>query len=172
MLGVGIGWLREEFDALGVPFERRGARFDDYLQAMRKVWSGDVVEHQSDFVQWTGFKSHPLPVQKPFPVHIGGSKGKAFERIAKYAEGWFAPTANIDQLSTLLKPLEQACEAEGRDVSTVEVSCMWIPAMEGAELIPRYEDLGVDRLIVPLQALGTADPIEATEKLGDVIAKL
>ncbi len=172
MLGVGIGWLREEFDALGVPFERRGARFDDYLQAMRKVWSGDVVEHKSDFVQWTGFKSHPLPVQQPFPVHIGGSKGKAFDRIAKYAEGWFAPTANIDQLSALLKPLEQACEAEGRDVSTIEISAMWVPPMEDASLIPRYEDLGVDRLIVPLQALGTANPIEATEKLGELIAKL
>lgn len=172
MLGVGIGWLREEFDALGVPFERRGARFDDYLQAMRKVWSGDVVEHKSDFVQWTGFKSHPLPVQQPFPVHIGGSKGKAFDRIAKYAEGWFAPTANIDQLSELLKPLEQACLACDRDVKTVEISAMWVPPMEDVSLIPRYEDLGVDRLIVPLQALGTANPVEATEKLGELIAKL
>ena len=63
LLGVGIGWLREEFDALGAPFERRGARFDDYVVAMRKVWSGEVVEHQSDFISWSGFKSHPLPVQ-------------------------------------------------------------------------------------------------------------
>ena len=58
MLGVGIGWLREEFDALGVPFERRGARFDDYVAGMRKIWSGDVVEHQSDFISWSGFKSY------------------------------------------------------------------------------------------------------------------
>jgi probable F420-dependent oxidoreductase len=52
MLGAGIGWLREEFDAMGVPFERRGARYDDYVVAMRKVWSGEVVEHQSDFLNW------------------------------------------------------------------------------------------------------------------------
>ncbi|MGD8833163.1 MAG: TIGR03619 family F420-dependent LLM class oxidoreductase, partial [Pseudomonadales bacterium] len=51
MLGVGIGWLREEFEALGVPFERRGARFDDYVVAMKKVWSGEVVEHESDFIR-------------------------------------------------------------------------------------------------------------------------
>jgi len=172
MLGVGIGWLREEFAALGVPFERRGARFDAYLQAMRKVWSGDVVEHQSDFLSWSGFKSHPTPVQDPFPVHIGGSKGKAFERIAKYGQGWYAPTAKLDQLAELLKPLEQACAAEGRDPASVEISCMWIPAMEGAEFIPRYEELGVDRLIVPLQALGVAEPVAAVEKLGEVIAKL
>ncbi len=158
--------------SLGAPFQRRGARFDDYVQAMRKVWSGEVVEHESDFVKWSGFKSYPVPVQKPFPIVIGGTKGKAFERIAKYAEGWFAPAAGIDALTPLMKDLEQACAAEGRDAASVEVSCMWIPPMEGPEVIPRYEDLGVDRLIVPLPALGTQDPIEAAEKLGEQIAKL
>ena len=75
MLGAGIGWLQEEFTAMGVPFERRGARFDDYLQAIRKVWSGDVVEHQSEFIHWSGFHSYPLPVQKPgVPIIIGGSQ--------------------------------------------------------------------------------------------------
>jgi probable F420-dependent oxidoreductase len=171
MLGVGIGWLREEFDAVGVPFERRGARFDDYLEGMRKVWSGDVVEHQSDFVSWSGFKSYPLPVQKPFPVHIGGSKGKVFERIARFGDGWFAPAAGIDQLAELMKPLEQACAAVDRDVSGIEISSMWVPPMEGPEVIPRYEDLGVDRLIVPVQALGVQDPVAAAEKLGETIAR-
>ena len=63
MLGAGIGWLREEFDAMGVPFERRGARFDDYIVAMKKVWAGDVVEHQSDFINWSGFQSYPHNVR-------------------------------------------------------------------------------------------------------------
>ena len=68
MLGVGIGWLKEEFEALGVPYEKRGARFDDYVAGMRKVWSEEVVEHESDFISWHGFKSYPLPIQNPFPV--------------------------------------------------------------------------------------------------------
>lgn len=173
MLGVGIGWLKEEFAALGVPFERRGARFDDYVEAMRKAWSGEVVEHQSDFVSWSGFKTYPLPVQSPLPVHIGGSKGKAFQRIARHGDGWFAPTAKLEQLAELMKPLEEACAAEGRDPATVEVSCMFVPGMEGLDAVPRYAELGVDRLIVPVMALGTPNPVEAIEKLGDeVIAKL
>ncbi|MGH0030806.1 MAG: LLM class F420-dependent oxidoreductase [Myxococcota bacterium] len=173
MLGVGIGWLKEEFEALGVPFERRGARFDDYVQAMRKVWSGEVVEHQSDFVSWSGFKSYPVPVQERFPVIIGGSKGKAFQRIAKYGDGWYAPTAKLEQLAELMKPLEEACAAEGRDPATVEISCMFVPGMEGLDAVPRYAELGVDRLIVPVMALGTPNPVEAIEKLGEeVIAKL
>lgn len=155
MLGVGIGWLREEFDALGVPFERRGERFDDYVQAMRKVWSGEVVEHESDFVRWSGFKSYPIPVQRPgVPIIIGGAKGKAFERIAKYGDGWYAPTENVEQLAEHLVELRKACAAVGRDIKTVEISAMWIPAAEGVDVVKRYADLGVQRLIVPTFTLG------------------
>ena len=128
------------------------------------------VEHDSDFLAWSGFKSYPVPVQKPFPVHIGGSKGKAFERIARHGDGWFAPTARVDQLAELMKSLEQACAAADRDIASIEISAMWAPAVEGPDAIPRYEDLGVDRLIVPVPALGVQDPVAAAEKLGEMIA--
>ena len=93
LLGLGIGWLREEFVAMGTPFEKRGARFDDYCAAMRKVWSGEVVEHESEFLSWHGFKSFPIPRQSPLPVIIGGIKGKIHERIARHGDGWFQGTA-------------------------------------------------------------------------------
>ena len=84
MLGVGIGWLREEFEALGTPFERRGARFDDYITAMKKVWTEGVVEHDGPFVKWSGFKSYPLPVQRPHPpLIIGGSSDRALQRVVR-----------------------------------------------------------------------------------------
>ncbi len=173
MLGVGIGWLREEFDAMGVPFERRGARFDEYVQAMRRVWSGEVVEHDGEFVHWSGFKSYPRPAQDPFPVIIGGSKGKAFERIARYGDGWYAPTASLAQITPLMERLQRACAEVDRDPKTVEVSAMWIPAVEGVEAVARYAELGVDRLVVPLQALGAGDPAEnLTRFADDVLVKL
>ena len=173
MLGVGIGWLREEFDALGVSFERRGARFDDYVQAMRKVWSGDVVEHKSEFLNWSGFKSYPVPVQKPgVPIIIGGSKGKAYERIAKCGDGWYAPTGNVEQLAELLVPLKAACAKVGRKLSTVEISAMWVPAVEGVDAVKRYADLGVSRLIVPTFAIGGTN-VEALDRFaGEVMAKI
>ncbi|MFP8878349.1 MAG: LLM class F420-dependent oxidoreductase [Myxococcota bacterium] len=169
MLGIGIGWLREEFDALGVSFERRGARFDDYIEAMKKVWAGDVVEHKSDFLNWSGFKSYPVPIQKPgVPCIIGGSKGKVFDRIAKHGDGWYAPAQNADDLEGMLKQLDDACARAARDRSTVEVSTMWIPPMEGIDVVKRYEDLGVSRLVVPVPALG-GPPIEALDKMGEEI---
>ena len=159
MLGVGIGWLAEEFAALGVPFERRGARFDEYVEAMQKVWSGDVVEHASELLRWSGFKSHPVPVQTPLPIIIGGSKGKAFARVARYGSGWYAPTASVQQLSALLPSLDAACAAAGRARESVELTAMWIPAMEPVDVVPRYAELGVSRLLVPLPALAMgSDP--------------
>ena len=173
MLGIGIGWLAEEFDAMGVPFERRGPRFNDYVEAMRKVWSGDVVEHDGEFVKWSGFKSHPTPVQDPLPLVIGGHKGRAYKRIARYANGWFAPSATINQITEMMGDLDKVCAAEGRDRSTIEISTMWIPAMENLDVVKRYEDLGVSRLIMPLQFIGEGDPVKNLEKLSDeVVSKI
>jgi len=173
MLGVGIGWLQEEFKAAGTPFERRGARFDDYLQAMRKIWSGEVVEHKSDFIDWTGFKSYPVPVQDPFPVVIGGTKGKAFERTARYGNGWFAPTASVEDLAPKLEELDKACDAVGRDRAEIEVSAMWVPNPEDLGVVEQYADLGVSRLIVPVQARGAGSPAENLQAFGEnVISKL
>ena len=169
MLGVGIGWLREEFDAMGVSFKRRGARFDDYIQAMRKVWAGPEVSHESEFLNWQGFKSYPIP--KNLSVVIGGSKGKAFQRTARYGDGYFAPGAGVEQLKPLLGQLADACREEGRNRDEIEVTAMWMGLAEGVDSLPGYADIGVDRLVIPLPALG-GNPVEALDKLGsEVIAK-
>lgn len=170
MLGLGLGWLEEEFNAMGVPFRSRGHRHDDYLQAMRKVWSGDVVEHESEYLSWHGFKSYPLPIQTPLPIIIGGSKGKAFERIAKYAQGWYAPSAGLAEFSAHKAALDAACVEFGRDPSEIEISTMWIPQMQG-ELVDAYAQAGVDRLIVPMAALaGVGNTVQdQISKFGDEV---
>jgi probable F420-dependent oxidoreductase len=172
MLGAGIGWLKEEFDAMGVPFERRGARYDDYVVAMRKVWSGEVVEHHSDFIHWSGFKSYPLPVQEGgVPIIVGGSKGKAFERIARYGDGWFAPTNDAASLSPMLEQLKAACQQFDRDYDSVEITSMW-DNQGGIDAIRAFADIGVARVIVPLFALG-ADPVAGIKQLAeDIVARV
>jgi probable F420-dependent oxidoreductase len=172
-LGVGIGWLREEFLAAGTPFERRGARFDDYVQAMRKVWSGDVVEHKSEFLDWTGFKSFPIPLQDPLPLVIGGTKGKAFERTARYGNGWFAPTGSPGQLAPLIEELDTACREVGRDRAEVEVTAMWFPNPADLSDVERYVEMGVGRLVVPLPALGAGNPVDGLKAFSEnVLSKI
>jgi len=172
VLGLGVGWLEEEFVAMGVPFEKRGKRMDDYLTAIRKVWSGEVVEHQSEFLNWSGFKSYPLPAAKPHPpLIIGGNGGLALSRVVEHGDGWFA-ASNIGGLPPLLEKLKGKAEAAGRDFSSIEISAMWVFAMEGADSVRQYEDLGISRLIIPLQALGREGVTAGLEKLGnEVIAK-
>lgn len=166
MLGVGIGWLREEFEALGVPFERRGARFDDYVQGMRKIWSGDVVEHESDFISWSGFKSYPLPVQNPFPVVMGGVKGKIFERIAKYGDGWYAPAGDPAEMKAHLDNLRRACDEVGRDMNEIEISCMW-PGIGGSDFLGQLEEVGVHRAVMPM--MGGGDVVENLHKIAEEV---
>ncbi len=171
MLGVGIGWLQEEFVAMGIPFERRGARFDDYVVAMKKVWSGEVVEHDSEFLNWHGFKSYPVPVQRPHvPVIIGGAKGKIYERIATVGDGWFAPAGDPAELSKSLDELKTVCKRLGRNYAEIEITAMWQP-QTGLDTIRKLRDIGVARVVTFAMAAG--DPTDAIKRLGDeVIAKL
>ena len=170
MLGLGIGWLEEEFDAMGISFAARGRRNDDYLQAMRKVWSGDVVEHESEFLSWHGFKSYPTPVQDPLPIVIGGSKGRAFERIARFGQGWYAPTASVTAIERSLVKLREACARFDRNADEIEISTMWIPQME-PDKVSQYAAAGVHRLIVPMAALaGMGDTQqEQIKRFGDEV---
>jgi len=159
MLGAGIGWLREEFAALGVPFEKRGARFEDYMVAMKKFWAGGVIEHHSEFISWSGFKSYPLPVQKPgVPIIMGGNSGKIFERIAKYGDGWFIPPSPPEVLARQLAELRAACEAQGRDHDEIELTAFWNPKY-GPDSLKALEDFGISRVVI-LTAVLEGGPIE------------
>lgn len=172
LLGLGLGWMREEYHAMGTPFERRGARFDDYLQAIRKVWSGEIVEHQSDFLDWKGFKSLPTPANKSrLPVLIGGHAGKAFQRTARYGDGWFPAVYSADELAPLLDKLRDSCATEGRNYEDIEITAVWANT-GGLDEIKRYRDLGVSRLTVPLPSLSD-DALDGVKRLaGDIISKL
>ncbi len=151
LLGLGIGWLREEFAALGVPFEKRGARFDDYLSAMKELWAGGVQDHSSEFVNWQGFSSYPCAPE--LAVVIGGDKGKAFERVARFGQGWFAPVTNAQDLAAGLRSLADACETHGRDMSEIEISCMWT-GQGGADAVAEMAEAGAHRLVLPTQVFG------------------
>lgn len=168
MLGAGIGWLREEFDAMGVPFERRGARLDDYLVAMKKVWSGEVVEHHSEFIDWSGFRSYPVPAKPAgVPIIIGGTKGKIYQRVARFGDGWFLPVDAAAALADKLVPLAAACEAVGRDPASVEISCMW-NMQGGLDAIRAFEAAGAARIIIPVPGLGK-DPVAGLTQLAETI---
>jgi probable F420-dependent oxidoreductase len=165
MLGLGIGWLAEEYTAMGIPFERRGARFDDYLEAIKKVWTGEVVDHEGEFVSWHGFMSHPTPAQKPHPpILLGGTTTKTLERVVKSAQGWYAPSDSPSMLAERLGELRQICDEAGRPFESIDVTASWRLAKR-PDALREYEDLGVHRAVVLLGATGEPDPRKAIDRI-------
>ncbi len=148
---------------MGTPFERRGARFDDYLEAVKKVWSGEVVEHESDFLSWHGFKSYPIPVQKPHPpILIGGTTTKTLERVVNAADGWYAPSDSQEVLTDKIGQLKEMAAQVGRPFDSIDITTNWRIAVN-PDALPELEDLGITRAVVLLGATGESDPKKAID---------
>ena len=147
-LGIGVGWLREEFDALGVPFERRGARTEEYIGAMRALWSTDNAEFHGEFAEFSRASVNPKPTNGTVPVHIGGHSRTAAERAGRIGDGFFPGKGNIVELVDVMR---QSAAAAGRDPLGVEVT-FGNAAVLGSDPVGAVEELaaaGVDRVIVP-----------------------
>ena len=147
-LGIGVGWLREEFDALGVPFERRGARTEEYIGAMRALWSTDNAEFHGEFAEFSRASVNPKPTNATVPVHIGGHSRTAAERAGRIGDGFFPGKGNIVELVDVMR---QSAATAGRDPLGVEVT-FGNAAVLGSDPVGAVEELaaaGVDRVIVP-----------------------
>jgi len=155
-LGVGVGWSRKEFDALGVPFERRGARADEYLAAMRTVWRDDVASFAGEFVSFVDVRVNPRPVRdRRIPIVVGGNSDAALRRAARLADGWYG--FNLDgteHVHERLERLRRSCEQASRDPAEVDVAVAL--AGGGPHDHERLAALGVGELV--LVSSPPADP--------------
>ncbi len=150
-LGVGVGWLEEESRALGVPFEGRGRRLEEFVAAMRTLWTQDRATFEGDHVSFADSVLRPQPVQRPIPVLIGGHTELAARRAGRIGDGFFPLGAQGDALRGLLATMRRAAEGAGRDPSSVEVTVSshhLDPADPAAEIDTLIAD-GVDRVVVP-----------------------
>lgn len=150
-LGIGVGWLKEEFDALGVEWERRGARNDEYLAALRTVWSGSNVEFHGEFVDFEPLTSTPRPAQgADIPILVGGDTPVAMRRAARLANGYFPGESDPERLGELITTVRGECESRDRDPDTLEINAMFGKHLaDPAPGIEIMRDLGVGRVMVP-----------------------
>jgi probable F420-dependent oxidoreductase len=145
-LGVGVGWLREEFDALGVPWERRGARTDEYIEALRALWRDDQCTFEGEFCRFENAKSFPKPVQGLIPIHVGGHTEAAARRAGRLGDGFFPGRSTDDELRSLLDTMRASAKDAGRDPDAIEVTAGGVMDADG---VKRFADLGVDRVALP-----------------------
>ena len=153
ILGTGVGWLKEEFDALGVPFADRGRRHDDYVEALRALWTGDRASLHNTYANFDKCISRPVPANGTIPVVIGGHTTKAAQRAARIGDGFFPGSGGLDELRTAFDAMRAECAAIGRDPNEVELSAGG-GGRDFDELCSRVEQLaamGVTRVLLPPQ---------------------
>ncbi|MEV8608002.1 TIGR03619 family F420-dependent LLM class oxidoreductase [Amycolatopsis sp. NPDC051373] len=142
-LGVGVGWSREEFDALGVPFARRTARTEEYVAAMRALWRSDVASFTGDFVQFSSIRVNPKPCGATIPIIFGGNSDSALRRAATLGDGWYG--FNLDGVPELADRLDFLA-AQGRDLAELRIAvALRNPARRD---IADLASLGVDELVI------------------------
>ena len=149
-LGLGVGWLKEEFEALGVPWERRGARNDEYIEAMKALWRGPHAEFHGDFVDFAPVTCSPRPVNGSIPIIVGGDTERAIARAGRMADGYFPGEGNIDRLRDLISRVKRSAESNNRDPDGVQISAIFGAQMMDPEAgVEEMRDAGVDRIMVP-----------------------
>jgi probable F420-dependent oxidoreductase len=153
IFGIGVGYLKPEFDALGVSFAHKGARTEEYLRAMIAIWTMDQPRFEGRFASFAGVQARPQPVQKPHPeVVFGGHTPEAYSRAARLAKGWYGFALDVDATKKSIAGLRAACAKEGRRFEDLEISITPMPERE--RLVPdraaaeRYAEAGVQRLIL------------------------
>ena len=149
-LGIGVGWLEEEFRALGVPWARRGARTDEYVAAMRALWAGPHAEFHGEFVDFEPVTCSPRPVSGSIPILVGGDTPAAIRRAVRIADGYFPGATDPEVLETLIRQLGAEAQQAGRDPAAIAVHAIFGSQMSdpvaGAEQLAK---LGVARAMVP-----------------------
>jgi probable F420-dependent oxidoreductase len=147
VLGVGIGWLAEEFVALGIPFDRRAQRTREYIEAMRKLWGDDRSSFSGEFVNFKNVRCYPKPVKGGrLPVWFGGESGPALRRVAEYGNGWIGFNLNPADAATKIRRLEELLKANGRKRADVELAVSPYMTLIKTDDLKRYRDAGAEEV--------------------------
>jgi probable F420-dependent oxidoreductase len=146
VVGIGAGYLAPELAAIGVPMAERGARTDEYLAAMRALWTSGAPAFSGTHVRFAGVDAHPRPVQRPLPVVVGGRTAAAHRRAARHADGWYGYLHSPESTAEHVTALRRAAADAGR-VRPLHVSVTPDRRLDPVT-VQAYADAGVDRLIV------------------------
>lgn len=149
-LGIGVGWLREEFEALNVPFEERGARCDEYIEVLKRLWTQDNAEFSGRFYELAPCTQRPRPVQRPHPpILVGGTSAPAIRRAARLGDGWVAINLSPEDASQKLASLRTQREAVGLSMEGFRSTLMAVNFAIEPEDLARYRDAGIDQVVLP-----------------------
>ena len=150
IVGIGVGWAEAEYEALGISYHERGARADEYLAAMRAIWSDEKPAYHGRYVSFQGVQAYPHPVQQPTPpIVVGGRAPAVLRRAVEQANGWYGFALDVDETANVLAELREAAGRYHRPESLGELEISVAPRIPiDRERAQRFAELGVHRLIL------------------------
>ena len=185
LYGVGVGWLREEAEAMGMPWDRRGRRVDEQISLLRTLWSatGETVEFAGEFYHVPPISPDPRPVQQPIPILIGGHSDAALNRAARLGDGWIAAGMGPERLKDAMDRLRAACDRAGRDFGELQIvngerldvqldaesSDLEDQARRVVDALAMYESMGVAHMKAGIRAADAASVLRMIEWYGSVV---
>ena len=150
LVGVGVGYVAGEFEALGIPYAERGPRVTEHIEVLRTLWTQEKPAFEGRFSSFSGIQSRPLPVQKPHPpIHVGGMSRPALRRAVAQGNGWYGFFQDLSATERMLAALEETAKRVERPAALgrLEIS-VTPPGPVDADTARRFEELGVDRLVL------------------------
>lgn len=162
--GIGVGWCKEEVLASGYTWEDRGARSDEFLELINRLWTQPVASYQGKHFQVAECRLDPKPVQTPLPILVGGHSPAALRRAARYGTGWYGFAINPDQTAPMLTAIDKALAAAGRTRKGFEI-VITPPYNVSDDMLRAFADLGVDRLVLQL---GSQKPDAVANKMKEL----
>ena len=175
IFGIGAGYLEPEFRALGIPFRDRGARTNDYLAAIRAIWTQPQPTYHGQFISFEHVQAHPRP-QRSIPVVVGGHTPYTYRRSVEQANGWYGFDVGLEgtgrDLASCLAGVADALKRYNRpqELGRLEISITPPPGTITLERARQYADLGVDRLIIwPIDGTSTENLRSLVSQVGDTV---
>jgi probable F420-dependent oxidoreductase len=170
-LGVGVGWLEEEFAAVGVPFAGRGKRVDDQIGALRALWTQELSSHHGPFVSFDDVYCRPQPTQERLPIVIGGHSEAAAKRAGRLGDGFFPGKGDHERLAELIQLMRRTAEEHERDPDSIEVTSggAGVVGPEAVAEVEALAEIGVHRVIVPPLAFDAQGQREAFARYGEEV---
>jgi probable F420-dependent oxidoreductase len=146
LLGVGAGWMREEFTQLEQPFERRGARMEEQIAVLRTLWRGGMVEHHGEFYDFDRLEMAPAPAE-PVPILIGGHSEIALRRAARIGDGWMGIYYGVDELLAIVERLQGFRREYGTADRGFEIQASIVDQRPTPDVCARLAEAGVTTIV-------------------------
>jgi probable F420-dependent oxidoreductase len=146
LLGVGAGWMREEFTQLEQPFERRGARMEEQIEVLRTLWQGGMVEHHGEFYDFDRLEMAPVPL-RPVPILIGGHSDVALRRAARIGDGWMGVYYDTQALGEIVRRLQGLRQDHGTADRPFEIQASIVDRIPTPDVCAELAELGVTCIV-------------------------